>query len=472
MADRIMLKAMPFDSNEILDPATGETTFDRAAYSRDLADWLRTYFGNGILVRGGSVLGTQMQVIHKEALTVTVKAGEVCINGRTGWLEVDADITVGMGGAQPRIDMVVAELNLPNDRGIYLNVLTGTPAADPVAPELTQTEDVYQIPLAQVRINEATATVAEIIDERPNHISNVTIGIKPPTGMDAETVALSGETAALYNLTQGEDAYVDNALYAIYEYTNPDLLSWSRVQEIVRAGLAKRYFKVGDQLASLYDGKEVVWDIIGIDFDAPADSSYTHSMTLLPRDCLAGIQFDAAEPTNTDTNRKNNGNNRYIHSAVKQWLNSNQAVFTWSAKHSYDAAPTDSLALYNGPGFLHRLDPELVAVLGAVTKKVARNTVTDGGGQDTFTDKVFLLSSVEVGGDSEGVTTGEETYPFFLNAQESERIKTLDGAASIWWLRSPNVSTSSSVRYVHTSGAVYNYNARYTCGLVPACCII
>jgi len=45
---------------------------------------------------------------------------------------------------------------------------------------------------------------------------------------------------------------------------------------------------------------------------------------------------------------------------------------------------------------LHQLDPDLVAVLGAVDKQVTRNTVTDGGGQDLFSDKVFLLSRVEV----------------------------------------------------------------------------
>ena len=38
MAD-ITLKAMPFDSNEIIDPDTGAVSYDRGAYSRDLADW-------------------------------------------------------------------------------------------------------------------------------------------------------------------------------------------------------------------------------------------------------------------------------------------------------------------------------------------------------------------------------------------------------------------------------------------------
>ena len=52
-------------------------------------------------------------------------------------------------------------------------------------------------------------------------------------------------------------------------------------------------------------------------------------------------------------------------------------------------------------GFLKQIDPELVAVLGQVDKQVARATY-DGGGQDTFSDKVFLLSRKEIFSD-EGV---------------------------------------------------------------------
>lgn len=202
----ITLKAMPFDSNEILDLETGETTYDRVAYSRDLAAWLRTYFSNGVLVQGGDVLGNQLQVLHDEGLNCTVKSGAVCINGRTGWLEADKGITFEAGGAQPRIDRVVAELNIPNDRGIYIKIIQGTPAADPVAPELTQTEDVNQIPLAQINIEALSATIAGIVDERQNYISNVTIGIKPPKGMDAITVQLEPETAGKYGVENVDDA--------------------------------------------------------------------------------------------------------------------------------------------------------------------------------------------------------------------------------------------------------------------------
>ena len=196
------------------------------------------------------------------------------------------------------------------------------------------------------------------------------------------------------------------------------------MQHIVRQGLADKLFKVGDQFVSSYDGKEIIWEVIGIDVDTPADSNFTHSMTIQTKDCLHNIQFDAPEPNNPDSGRKNNGNNRYIHSAVRQWLNSSESKFQWRSQHQYDAKPTDSLDLYDGAGFLYRLDPELVAVLGAVNKKVAKADV-DGSGQDTFSDKVFLLSRVEVGLGEEGNVAGEFVYPFYDGITNAERIKQL-----------------------------------------------
>ena len=248
--------------------------------------------------------------------------------------------------------------------------------------------------------------------------------------------------------------------------------SWADVQHIVRQGLADKLFKVGDQFVSSYDGGEIIWEVIGIDVDTPADSNFTHSMTIQTKDCLHDIQFDAKEPNNPDSNRKSYGNNRYIHSAVRQWLNSSDSVFNWQSQHQYDAKPTSSLDLYEGSGFLSRLDPELAAVIGEVNKKVARNTVVDGGGQDNFTDKVFLLSRKEVGLGEEGDITGEFVYPFYDGIADAGRIKQLNGSNRNWWLRSPIVSYSCSVRYVSTGGSLLISGAHGAHGVSPACVII
>lgn len=56
--------------------------------------------------------------------------------------------------------------------------------------------------------------------------------------------------------------------------------SWAQVQDIVRAGLADKFFSIGDQLICQRNNVNIVWDVIGIDHDTPADPQFTHSMTL------------------------------------------------------------------------------------------------------------------------------------------------------------------------------------------------
>ena len=172
------------------------------------------------------------------------------------------------------------------------------------------------------------------------------------------------------------------------------------------------------------------------------------------------------------------GSNNYLESAIRQFLNSNDTTFAWTPKTNFDRPPSG--APYTGAGFLKLLDPELVAVLGAVDKQVARNTVTDDGGQDLFSDKIFLLSRVEVYGGTEGVTTGENPYPYYASLAPNPtanplagRIKYLGGSARTWWLRSPSVGNARNPRNVYTAGNVYNYSgANNANGLAPACCII
>ena len=253
--------------------------------------------------------------------------------------------------------------------------------------------------------------------------------------------------------------------------------NWEDVQRIVRMGLANKLFVVGDQFVTNYNGEPSVWDVIGIDHDKPTDPRFTHSLTIQSHDILLTAQFDAPEPDNPNSDRQQYGNNRYLHSAIRQWLNSEASSFVWTPQTVYDRPPTG--APYTGAGFLHALDPDLVAVLGAVDKQVARNTVTDGGGQDLFSDKVFLLSRVEVYAGGEGATTGEEVYPFYKAMASSattdeieERIKYLGSSARFWWLRSPRTNHASDARRVTTSGSVTSNFAYVSYGVAPAVVIV
>lgn len=190
----------------------------------------------------------------------------------------------------------------------------------------------------------------------------------------------------------------------------------------------------------------------------------------------AGATGTALTPIN-DLGRAKSGSNNYKDSAIRQWLNSSEASFAFAAQTNYDRPPTD--APFTGAGFLNLLDADLVAVLGAVDKQVARNTVTDGGEQDLFSDKVFLLSRVEIFAGTEGTTTGEQAYPYYsalaanptINALAG-RIKYLNDAARYWWLRSPITGFADYPRGVHTSGTVGGSSAVDAFGAAPACCIV
>ena len=189
-----------------------------------------------------------------------------------------------------------------------------------------------------------------------------------------------------------------------------------------------------------------------------------------------GIGGSTLSPIN-DISRCRYGSNNYLESSIREWLNSDSASHAWTPQTIYDRPSTG--APYSGAGFLNRLDPELVAVLGAVDKQVARNTVTDGGGQDLFSDKVFLLSRVEVYGGNEGVVTGEKPYDYYASMASSPttaaldgRIKLLGSSARTWWLRSPNPGHSHGPRRVLTDGQVYHHGASNANGAAPACCIV
>lgn len=195
------------------------------------------------------------------------------------------------------------------------------------------------------------------------------------------------------------------------------------------------------------------------------------TLTIYGADRTTVVEDDIVVATTTGTDnltpindhvRMRYGSNLYEISAIRQWLNSEDASFVWQPLGLYDMPSS-----YATAGFINLLDADLQAVIGAVDKQVARATY-DGGGQSLFSDKVFLLSRVEMGLGTEGETTGELVYPFWDGSSNADRIK---GSPSYWWLRSPHVGLTEHTRYVSSSGALFDYNAYYAYGLSPACVI-
>jgi hypothetical protein len=213
------------------------------------------------------------------------------------------------------------------------------------------------------------------------------------------------------------------------------------------------------------------------------------AITLVTDKIIKIMASDGKEAGNSDSNRQNYGNNRHIYSNIRQWLN--KSGLNWySAQHSADAAPTKANCNnYNGydtiAGFLSGFTEQEIAALLTTTLTVNKATV-DGGGQETYSDKIFLLSGQEVGFTTD---TAEGSRLDGFTAENADRLAypTADAVANsdytssslnvnaawYWWLRTPYASHSYDVRYVNTSGALNNDGAYYgRGGLRPACNLV
>ena len=217
------------------------------------------------------------------------------------------------------------------------------------------------------------------------------------------------------------------------------------------------------------------------------------STGLVTKNIISLKCFDAMESGNSDSNRKSYGNNRWSVANLKQWLNSDAEEGKWySAQHSADAAPTNANVWNNyneydqEAGFLAKFSAQMKNALLEVTKKTAKNTVTDGGSYENVTSKIFLLSTTEVGLADENSIAEGSIYALFSTASEriaypteeavsnSEYTNTNLSASKAWYyyLRTPNASYPHSVRTVNTDGSLNNNNAYYGYfGVRPACVI-
>ena len=232
--------------------------------------------------------------------------------------------------------------------------------------------------------------------------------------------------------------------------------------------------KVKD-LGTTYYGVPIIWEI----GDKNHAGYPANSVTLVAANILKLACFDAMESVNSDSNRQSWGNNRYSLSNLRQWLN--KAGSPWyQAQHGADASPTNANVWSNyneyndEAGFLTGFSAQMLAAILNTTLTVAKASV-DGGGSETVTDKVFLLSKAEVGlGAENGVSEGSTLAMFSDNASRQCRptaqavsnseykTSSLSASQPWWyWLRSPSASGSGGVRLVYSDGALGGSSAYY-----------
>ena len=170
---------------------------------------------------------------------------------------------------------------------------------------------------------------------------------------------------------------------------------------------------------------------------------------------LGQKQFDALEPSNSNSDRRSYGNNRYIWSNLHQWLNSNKPANQWyTSQHGADAPPNYA----NQNGFLNQWTEKEIKSLELANWTVTKSSV-DGSGSETFRSRVTLASTTELGLES-GTGGGR------LDIMNSNGDR---GLGSFYWCRTPHLSFADSVRGVNGAGSLYFERASYAFGVRPLC---
>ena len=273
-----------------------------------------------------------------------------------------------------------------------------------------------------------------------------------PTSIDDGTQGYSGtdETATLSGLELGSTYYIAVFTVSAYGlYGQPQT-----VQVDIPAG---------QLLSSLASGTKVKlgkWNNTDLQWKVARDTSdQSIRLVLEPTSVslLGKKMWDNKEPSNSDSNRRIFGNNRYIYSNIHQWLNSDGAAGSWyTAQHSADAAPDYS----SQAGFLSGWNENHIAALDRATLTTSRASV-DGGGTETFVSRVALMSTTELGLES---GTGNGRLDIFNS--DGDR-----ATGSYYWTRTPYPSDSNSANQVTSAGALSNVIAVYNADAVRPLCI-
>ena len=174
------------------------------------------------------------------------------------------------------------------------------------------------------------------------------------------------------------------------------------------------------------------------------------------------------------TDRTLYGSNNWEYSALRQWLNSkDEAGVWWSPKGNFDRSPSQASA----SGWMRGISKDFLDVLQEVETPTTQNWFDGGTTKKTY-DKFFVPSLSQVYMSSS--ETEGENWDYYVDfsdlssagtGADSNRIKTLNGNATYWWLRTPYGSNSTLEYIVSPAGASSYYYAYNSYGVAPACVI-
>lgn len=206
--------------------------------------------------------------------------------------------------------------------------------------------------------------------------------------------------------------------------------TWENINMVSKLGMAKQFWSVGDTKTISVNGTNYEFQIIGFNHDdktAGGKAGITFQMV----DCLS---------TTYNMNSSNTNNGGWKNSAMRSRMST----------------------------FLSQLPSDLQSVIKAVNKlvSVGNNTSTI----KTVSDKLFLLSEVEIFGSTTYSFAGEGSQYEWYKAGNT-KVKKVNGSAYYWWERSPRSGNTNDFCTVNSSGAASTDNASSSYGVSFGFCV-
>ena len=178
---------------------------DRVYKAEDFALYFDSFIGNGVFPSDTNGL----KVTSNQDMSVSVNKGKGWINGYMYYNTSNYVVKVdNASGVLSRIDRIVLRLNLTK-REIRVDILKGSEASHPSPPELTRNSDIYELCLANIRINSGAVSISEgnITDTRGN---------KDVCGFVSGTITGASEIGDLHELKTNSKDNLVNAINEVF----------------------------------------------------------------------------------------------------------------------------------------------------------------------------------------------------------------------------------------------------------------
>lgn len=208
--------------------------------------------------------------------------------------------------------------------------------------------------------------------------------------------------------------------------------TWAQIDYISENGLMSDYFNIGDTKNVAIGSATYVVEILGFSHDDRADGSGKAGLTFGLKNCL-----NTAYQMNSSNTNKGGWGGCALRTTLRDDI--------WN-----------------------QLPSDLRGVIKEVTKKASAGYAS--ASINSISDTLFLFAEKEITGNTRYSVSGEGTqYARFTTS--GTYIKTLNGSATHWWLRSPHSGRSTDFCVVLSSGMTDYIDASFSHGVAFGFCV-